>query len=125
MFKTNLKKNLITTIVSGIEKLKGEDVIIIDLSEIQNSITENFIVCSGNSTTQVKALSNSIDRIVRTELKEHPRHIEGLGNNQWILIDYVSVVVHIFVKETRNYYNLENLWKHANIKKISSSVINN
>lgn len=120
MIKINLNNEFINTVVFGIEKVKGEEIVIIDFNKIQNSVTDNFIICSANSSTQVEALANSVKDIVKKKLKEHPWSIEGTDNNQWVLIDYISVVVHIFLKKTRDYYNLESLWKNAKIIKITS-----
>lgn len=117
------KKILVHTIIAGIENVKGEEIVVMDLTEIENSITEYFIICTANSTTQANAISSSIERLVRSETKERPWHVEGVGNNQWILLDYVSVVVHVFLKETREYYDIENLWGDAKITKIET--INN
>ncbi|MCB9203060.1 MAG: ribosome silencing factor [Flavobacteriales bacterium] len=113
-------ENLIETIIEGIEDVKGENITLIDLSEIENSITNYFIVCSANSTTQVKAIAGSVERKVRKETKEHPWHVEGIGNNQWILIDYVSVVVHVFLEEYREFYDLEGLWGDAKVTVIDN-----
>jgi ribosome-associated protein len=117
------KKILIDTIITGIENVKGEEIVVMDLTEIENAITEYFIICTANSTTQANAISSSVERLVRNEIKERPWHVEGVGNNQWILLDYVSVVVHVFLKETREYYDIENLWGDAKITKIET--INN
>ncbi len=114
------KKILIDTILTGIENVKGEETVVMDLTEVKNAITEYFIICSANSTTQVKAIANSVERSVRNEIKERPWHVEGIGNNQWILLDYVSVVVHVFFKETREYYDIEELWGDAKITKIEN-----
>lgn len=115
------KKILVDTIITGIENVKGEEIVVMDLTEIENAITEYFIICTANSTTQANAISSSVERLVRNEIKERPWHVEGIGNNQWILLDYVSVVVHVFLKETREYYDIENLWGDAKITKIETT----
>jgi len=107
------KQALIDQIVSSIQDVKGEDIMIFDLSEIENSVAETFIICSGNSNTQVNAISGSVEKKVRNELGERPWHVEGTENAMWVLVDYISVVVHIFQREVRSYYDLEELWGDA------------
>ena len=109
------KQVLIDQIISAIQDVKGEDIMIFDLSEIENSVAETFIICSGNSNTQVNAISGSVEKKVRNELGERPWHVEGTENAMWVLVDYISVVVHIFQRETRSFYDLEELWGDAKI----------
>ena len=104
---------LITNIIEGIDNLKGEKINIIDLRKIDNSVCKYFIVCSGNSNTHVKSISNSIQKHVWKETNEKPWHVEGEEISDWILIDYVDIAVHIFKKETRVFYDLESLWGDA------------
>ena len=114
------KQVLIDQIVSSIQDVKGEDIMIFDLSEIENSVAETFIICSGNSNTQVNAISGSVEKKVRNELNERPWHVEGTENAMWILVDYISVVVHIFQRDIRSYYDLEELWGDAKITVIEN-----
>ncbi|MEC8097601.1 MAG: ribosome silencing factor [Bacteroidota bacterium] len=104
---------LITNIIEGIDNLKGEKINIIDLRKIDNSVCKYFIICSGNSNTHVKSISNSIQKHVWKESNENPWHVEGEETCEWILIDYVDIAVHIFKKETRIFYDLESLWGDA------------
>ena len=104
---------LITNIIEGIDNLKGEKINIIDLRKIDNSVCKYFIVCSGNSNTHVKSISNSIQKHVWKETNENPWHVEGEERCDWILIDYVDIAVHVFKKETRIFYDLESLWGDA------------
>lgn len=106
-------KALVDTIIDGIQDIKGKDIVVLDLTHLQNSVTEYFIICSGESSTQVDGISSSITRKTREELKEKPWHTEGINNAEWILLDYVNVVVHVFYKEVREFYNLEDLWADA------------
>ncbi|MFB9120487.1 ribosome silencing factor [Bergeyella porcorum] len=116
---SNLQKQaLIEKIVEAIQDTKGEDIKIFDLSNIENSVAETFIICSGNSNTQVNAIAGNVEKKVRNELKERPWHVEGTDNALWILMDYVSVVVHIFQTQTRDYYEIEELWGDAKITTI-------
>ena len=94
---------------------KGNNIVIANLSEIDGSIANYFIICQGNSPTQVEAIAESVGDICRERLGEKPVNVAGLGNNQWIAMDYVDVLVHIFQPETRLYYDLEHLWEDANL----------
>ncbi len=106
-------KVLVDTIVEGIQEIKGNDITILDLKNIENSICDYFIICTGDSNTQVDGITNSITRLTRKMLKEKPWHNEGSTNSEWILLDYVSVVVHVFYRPIREYYNIEGLWADA------------
>ncbi len=112
---------LITEIINGIETVKGENITILDLREIENTVCEYFIICDGNSNTQVRAISGSIQKIVGKNAQEKPWHVEGEITAEWILIDYVNVVVHIFQKPTREFYDIESLWGDAKITNIKST----
>lgn len=111
--------NLISVILKGIDDVKGEDIQLIDLRGIENTVCDYFIVCSGNSNTQVNAISGSVQKIVSKELRDKPWHIEGKDNSEWVLMDYVNVVVHIFQKHIRDFYDIESLWGDAKITKIN------
>ncbi len=112
---------LITEIIKGIEQVKGEKVSILDLREIENTVCDYFIVCEGNSNTQVNAISGSVQKLVSKALKDKPWHVEGEGNSEWILLDYVNVVVHIFQKQIREFYDIESLWGDAKITVIEAA----
>ena len=120
MNKTVEKQALIDKIVEAIQDVKGEDIMIFDLSNIENAVAETFIICSGNSNTQVSAISGNIEKKVRNDLQDRPWHVEGNENALWVLLDYVSVVVHVFQRETREYYDIEELWGDAKITKIEN-----
>jgi ribosome-associated protein len=92
---------------------KAKDIVVLDLTGIENSITDYFIICTGESSTQIEGISSSIVRNSRKELKEKPWHTEGKGTSEWILLDYINIVVHIFGRETRDYYSIEDLWADA------------
>lgn len=116
------KQELIGKIIEAIQDTKGEDIKIFDLSGIENAVTDTFIICSANSNTQVSAIAGNVEKKVRNELKERPWHIEGTENAMWVLVDYVSVVVHIFQKHIREYYDIEELWGDAKITTIENIV---
>jgi ribosome-associated protein len=111
--------DLIAVIIKGIDEVKGEDIQLLDLREIENTVCDYFIICSGNSNTQVNAISGSIQKMVSKELKDKPWHIEGQTNAEWVLMDYVHVVVHVFQKQVRDYYDIESLWGDAKITEIN------
>ncbi len=111
--------DLIAVIIKGIDEVKGENIQLLDLREIENTVCDYFIICSGNSNTQVNAISGSVQKMVSKELKDKPWHIEGQGNSEWVLMDYVNVVVHIFQKQVRDYYDIESLWGDAKITEIN------
>jgi ribosome-associated protein len=104
---------LCDAIVEGMQENKAKDIVVLDLREIHNSVCDFFVICSGESSTQVDGISTSITRHTRKELKEKPWHIEGKTNSEWILLDYVSVVAHVFYKDARPFYDLEDLWADA------------
>ena len=111
---------LIATIIGGIEDVKGKETVILDLREIDNTVCDYFIICEGTSNTQVNAIVSSIQKKVSKELKDKPWHIEGEDNAEWILMDYVNVVVHVFQKHIREYYDIESLWGDAKTTIIES-----
>jgi len=112
---------LITTIISGIEEVKGKEITILDLRDIENTVCDYFIICEGTSNTQINAIVNSIQKTVSKTLKDKPWHVEGTDNAEWVLMDYVNVVVHVFQHHTREYYDIESLWGDAKITQIETS----
>ena len=118
--KNNSNDVLLTNIIKGIEEVKGNDIDILDLREIDNSACDYFVICNGNSNTQVTAIVNSVQKTVSKEIKDKPWHVEGMENAEWVLIDYVNIVVHVFQKNIREYYNIESLWGDAKITTIEN-----
>lgn len=122
MTKTKVSTDqLITGIIKGIEEVKGNDITILDLREIENTVCDYFIICSGSSNTQVNAIVGSVQKMVSKELKDKPWHIEGAENAEWILMDYVNVVVHVFQKHIREFYDIEGLWGDAKVTSIQAN----
>ena len=114
MSKTKrISNNLISTIVDGIEEVKGEEINILDLRKIETRVCDYFVICEGSSNTQVNAIVNSINKKVRKSLKDKAWGIEGMENSEWVLMDYIDVVVHIFQKQKREFYDIEGLWGDA------------
>lgn len=111
--KSKPSEDLMNCIIEGIKETKAKDVVILDLREIENAATDYFIICSGESNVQIQGICDTIVRFTRKSLKQKPWHQEGKTNSEWILLDYVNVVVHIFYEPTREYYDLEDLWADA------------
>lgn len=108
--------------VKGIQEVKGEDITIIDLRKIHNSVCDYFVICTSRSDTNSRAIAQSVEKETETGLDDSPWHIEGKDNAKWILMDYSELVVHIFTQESRDFYALEDLWADAEIKRITELV---
>lgn len=119
--KNSNADQLITVILDGIEDVKGQNTNILDLRELENTVCDYFIICEGTSNTQVNAIVNSIQKKVSKEIKDKPWHIEGSNNAEWVLMDYVNVVVHVFQKHIREYYDIESLWGDAKTTEIKTA----
>jgi ribosome-associated protein len=115
--KVNSEK-LSEAIVKGMQEKKGFDIVVMDLRKVKNAVADFFVICSGNSDKQLDAISDSIDEYVFKKVKENPWHSEGKNNKEWMLLDYINVVAHVFKKEKRNFYALEKLWGDAEITEI-------
>ena len=107
---TDRINNLIKKIVVGISDVKGQDIEMFDLRKIENRICDFYVICSGSSNTHVSAILESVKKKVSKSLKEKPSHTEGEENAEWVLLDYINVVVHIFQKQVRDFYKIEELW---------------
>ena len=108
--KNNKGIDLLSKIIYSIEEVKGDEIKILDLRHLDNNSCDYFLICNGASNIHVRAIVNSIKKNVSKSIKEKPLHIEGLENATWVLIDYVNIVVHVFQKYIREYYNLEAFW---------------
>lgn len=116
-------KDLTELVVKGMTEKKGLDIAILDLRKVKNSITDFLVICSGNSDTQIDALANSVEEEVYKISKTEHWQKEGKANGEWILIDYVDVVAHIFNKERRKHYDLEELWGDAEVTYLEDSMV--
>lgn len=119
--KSSTKKQtngLLDSIIDGMQEKKAKNITILDLNKIENRIADFFVICDADSTTHVNAIADSIEEVVLKQTGEKPFHSEGQQNSEWILIDYINIVVHVFMRETREYYNIEGLWGDAEIKTI-------
>lgn len=103
-------KQLVDNIVEGIQNIKGKSTVIIDLTETDNTVSSYFIIASGDSSTHVKSIADSVTRNVLDNIKDRPIAKDGTDNGEWVAIDYSNVMVHIFQRETREFYNIEELW---------------
>jgi ribosome-associated protein len=102
-------------VAEGLAEKKGKDIVLLDLKDVENAVAGFFVVCHGTSRTQVEALADSVRVHVGKKMDMKPWHHEGFENAEWILLDYVDVVVHIFQKGSRDFYQLETLWADAKI----------
>jgi ribosome-associated protein len=103
----------VEAVVYGIQEVKGRDIVHLDLREVPNTVCDHFVICHGDSDTQVAAIAGSVEKFGPHKAGEKPWHIEGLESKVWVVLDYVDVVVHIFHKSKRDYYGLEQLWSDA------------
>jgi ribosome-associated protein len=113
-----IAEQLCNAVVAGMQEKKATDIVIIDLRNLKNAIADFFVVCSGNSDKQLEAISDSVDEVVSKTMHENPWHTEGKNNKEWMLLDYITVVAHIFKKDRRHFYGLEKLWGDAEITEI-------
>ncbi len=111
-------EKLCKAVVKGMQEKKASDIVVMDLRQVKNAIADFFVICSGNSDKQLDAISDSIDDEVSKSIKENPWHTEGKSNKEWMLLDYITVVAHIFKKDRREFYELEKLWGDAKITEI-------
>ncbi|MBR4921119.1 MAG: ribosome silencing factor [Prevotella sp.] len=109
---------LVESITKGIQEKKGSNIVIADLKGIDGAICHYFIICQGNSPAQVEAITESVGEFARKELQEKPTAVAGLENAQWVAMDYTDVMVHIFLPDFREYYDLEHLWDDATLTHI-------
>jgi ribosome-associated protein len=113
------KKQLI---VEAIQEKKGHQIVTINLSEVENSICEYFIICHGESVTQVGAIAESIEKKLKDAGRIRAHHVEGLRNSQWVLLDYFDILVHVFQEEYRSFYKLEELWADGKVTKVKETM---
>lgn len=122
MTKEMQSDELLIKIIEGIEKVKGNAITLLDLRGIENTVCSYFVLCTGQSNTQVNAIANSVQKVVsQAENHQKPWHVEGEQQAEWILIDYVDVVVHVFQPHIRERYDIEGLWGDAKISQITTN----
>jgi len=118
--ENNGTTKILNSIIEGIEEKKGIDIVKIDLTKIDFSECKYFVICQGNSTVQAESIAQSVEETVKKETGETTWHKDGYKNAIWILLDYGDVMVHVFQKDARKFYDLENLWADATIEKIET-----
>jgi ribosome-associated protein len=115
--KVKIKKEELLNhlIIDAIQDIKGKNIVSIDLRRVHDAPTDFFIVCEGDSSTQVRAIADNITRRLKTEMGISPNHTEGMEGAKWILVDYFQTLIHVFYPETRAFYDIEELWSDAKI----------
>ncbi|NDW08131.1 ribosome silencing factor [Dysgonomonas sp. 520] len=111
-------KKLVNKIISAAQDRKAKDIVTVDMTGMIGAICQYFVICEGNTPTQVSAISDHIVDYLKAEMKERPISVEGEKEARWIGIDYGTVIVHIFIPELREFYNIENLWEDAVLENI-------
>lgn len=106
-------ESIVATVVEAMDSVKGKEIVTLDLRETGTSVTDYFVICHANSKTQVDAIADKVIDLVREKNLVKPYHVEGRDNTEWILIDFVDVVVHVFLQSARSFYQLEELWADA------------
>ncbi len=116
--KMEVTSQLVDTIIKGIQEKKGANIVVADLNCIEGAICRYFVICQGNSPSQVEAITESVGEFAQKEQGEKPTAVAGLENAQWVAMDYSDVLVHIFLPDIREYYDLEHLWDDADLTHI-------
>ena len=119
--KLDDEERLRNCIVEGMIEKKAKEIVCIDLRNIKNAVTDFFVICHADSKTHIDAIAKSVEEFVYKKEGEDPSHREGQANSEWILLDYLNVVVHIFRQEQRDYYGIERLWADAEIQRIAGN----
>lgn len=119
--KLTTAEDIAKAVILGIQEKKGHDIVSLDLRGVEKAVCDIMIVCHGDSDRQVGAIAGSVEDVVRDTLKEKPSHIEGKAEGEWVLMDYFNVIVHVFKKEQREFYGVEDLWGDAEVKSIKSA----
>lgn len=118
--KLNRNSKIFKCIIKAIREKKGDNIVTLDLRKIPEAVADFFVICEASNTTQVKAISDFVEDTVKSECGENPYKHEGQQGRQWIIIDYVNIVVHIMHSETRKFYKLEEMWSDAELEEYDS-----
>ena len=116
--KLKVKNPLLDSIIDGLEERKAKNITVLDLSNIKNRSFDFFVIADAESSTHVDSIASSVEETVKKQLNERPFHTEGWENSEWILLDYVDIMVHVFQQQTRDFYRLEDLWADAEITRL-------
>lgn len=111
-------KKIVEKIVEGIQERKGKNIVIVDLNKLPEAPCNYFVICEGDSNVHVNAIAFSIKDWVREQIQVKPYGMDGLENMEWIAMDYGQIIVHVFQREARAFYDIEHLWKNANLTKL-------
>lgn len=106
-------EEIVQWVVKGMQEKKAQEIVVMDLRGVTNAFTDFFVICSGTSDTQIEAIADSVDKEVWESGKIHVHAMEGKANREWILMDYYDVIVHVFLKDKRTFFKLEELWGDA------------
>jgi ribosome-associated protein len=107
-------------VIRGMQDKKASDIVVLNLKELKNAVADYFIICSANSDTQIEAVARSVEEEIEKVTGESPWQTEGRTNREWVLLDYVDVVVHVFLRDRRKFYALEELWGDADIRYVEA-----
>ncbi|MGZ3904974.1 MAG: ribosome silencing factor [Bacteroidia bacterium] len=115
----NPRPELLNAIIDGLEEKKAHNIVVLDLHKIKNRSFDYFVIADADSSTHVEAIASTVEEEVKKHTGERPYHTEGWQNAEWILLDYVNIVVHVFQKPVRDFYNIEDLWADAEMQRIN------
>ena len=107
------RSKIIKTIIAAIQEKKGQNIVSLDLRKINEAVADFFIICEAGNQPQIKAIAENVEYQVKLKCDEDPYHHEGYQSLQWVLVDYVNVVVHVMLTENRKFYKLEEMWSDA------------
>ncbi|MBO5806837.1 MAG: ribosome silencing factor [Bacteroidaceae bacterium] len=116
--RTITADEVIKQVIEGIQDKKGKGIVVVDMLKLGNSICDYFVICQGNSPAQVSAITDSIEDTVRERCGRKPYAVDGLRNAQWVAMDYGDILVHVFLPDTRQFYDIEHLWADAELTTI-------
>ncbi len=119
--KSSLSEKLADLVIHGMQEKKGNEIVRMDMREVNGALSDYFVICHADSTVQVNAIAKSVEEEVYKALGQDPWRKEGQGNGEWILIDFIDVVVHIFKTDKREHYRIEDLWGDADVSKFQSA----
>ena len=111
--ENKLSQMMTEVAIKGIQDKKGKDITIIDLREIEGSLFDFYVICTGNSPSHVDTISKAVDKEIKMATGLNPKRVEGLQNCQWVLLDYFDVIIHVMLEEARDFYRIEQMWKDA------------
>lgn len=118
MTKEYSTEKLVDLVIAGMQEIKAENIVVLNLKGTGSSVCDYFVICNAESSTQVNAIADSVEKMVKDNMNEKANNKEGFENASWVLIDYSDVVVHVFQTESRHFYNIEEFWEDAQRKEV-------